>query len=70
MILRGVSKKSECAVTAKYQEMVIRIGGIEFPAPIAFAETDDVEPLLGREGVFTRFDVNFKQRSLTGEFIP
>ena len=38
-----------------------RIGAKQFLAPVAWAMTEDVPPLLGREGVFDNFHITFKQ---------
>ncbi|MBI2183365.1 MAG: hypothetical protein HYU39_00235 [Thaumarchaeota archaeon] len=68
--LGGISRKAECKIIVRHQEVMVRIGGNAFPVPVAFAEIEGVPQLLGREGVFNRFDVAFKQRSQTGEFLP
>ena len=44
-----------------YRELKLQIGVYEFNAPVAWALEEDVPFLLGREVVFDKFDIEFKQ---------
>lgn len=46
----------------------VRIGEFEFMIKIAWALVEDVQPLLGRVGVFDKFEVRFKQKQKVTEF--
>jgi hypothetical protein len=64
--LRGIGKQK---LTARILNLPIRLGGEEFQVPVAFTYADTTPQLLGREGLFDRLDVLFKQRNLTGQFL-
>lgn len=49
------------SVPVIYCDIQVKIGGIELPVQIAWALIEDVPPLLGRETIFDRFHVTFKQ---------
>ncbi len=44
-----------------YRELRLQIGEFEFNAPVAWALEEDIPFLLGREIVFDKFDIEFKQ---------
>ncbi|MFH1562529.1 MAG: retropepsin-like aspartic protease [Nitrospirota bacterium] len=45
-----------------YRQLKLRIGKFEFDAPVAWALLEEKVPLLlGREVVFDKFDIEFKQ---------
>ncbi|MEK9149089.1 MAG: retropepsin-like aspartic protease [Candidatus Desantisbacteria bacterium] len=44
-----------------YRQLKIRIGKFEFDAPVAWALEERVPFLLGREVVFDKFNIEFKQ---------
>ena len=50
------------SIPVLYQEGQIRLGSEILNTKIAWALTDEVPPLLGREGVFDEFKIIFKQR--------
>ena len=43
-------------------EITLRIGGEDVSVPCLFTERDDTPALLGRAGIFTRFNVSFDCR--------
>ncbi len=53
-----------------YAELEIELAGLTFRAPVAWAQTDDVPVLLGRAGVFDRFDITFAQARRVVLFRP
>jgi hypothetical protein len=58
MYLRGFSGH----VVAGYRrDVTVTIQGHSFPAPVFWAASDEVHRVLGREGVFDRFDVDIRQ---------
>jgi len=46
----------------------LRIGTVEFPCRVAFAERQDVPRLLGRLDVFSRFKVCYDEETRVTEF--
>lgn len=50
------------SVPVIYVKQKVRLGGVGFLARIAWALVEEVPPLLGRESVFDKFKVTFKQR--------
>lgn len=64
--IQGIGKKS---LTARMLDLPVRLGADEFEAPIAFTYADTTPQLLGREGIFSRFNVLFAQRTLRGHFV-
>ncbi|MFH1563234.1 MAG: retropepsin-like aspartic protease [Nitrospirota bacterium] len=44
-----------------YRQLKLRIGKFEFDAPVAWALEEGIPFLLGREVVFDKFDIEFKQ---------
>jgi len=57
-------------IPAYLHETLARIGSIEFPARIAFADLDGVPRLIGRLDVFTKFKITFDERNLQTIFQP
>uniref|UniRef100_A0A7C6AA10 Uncharacterized protein n=1 Tax=candidate division WOR-3 bacterium TaxID=2052148 RepID=A0A7C6AA10_UNCW3 len=51
-----------------FQTVEMKIGKYEFETEIAWALTEEVVPLLGRNGVFDKFNVYFKQSRQIVEF--
>jgi hypothetical protein len=58
------------SVPVIYKKNLIKIGDKEFSAQIAWSLIEQVPPLLGRVGVFDRFEVTFKQQEKTILFLP
>lgn len=50
------------SVPVIYFKLDLKIGGIQFPAQIAWALIEEVPPLLGRADIFDKFNVEFKQK--------
>lgn len=50
------------SVPVIYTESQMRLGEEKFKIPIAWSLIEEVPPLLGRAGVFDRFNVTFKQK--------
>ena len=50
-------------------KMAIRIGDAEFDAKISFADREEVPRLLGRMGIFQKFQVCFDEKTLMVHFI-
>ena len=46
-------------ITAYLHNLKMRINTEEFTAPVAIAESDDVPPILGREGAINKFSFIF-----------
>ena len=49
------------AVPVVYRKLTIRLGEIELKIPVAWAMDENVPLLLGREVVFEKFDIEFRQ---------
>lgn len=49
-------------VSVIYFKQEIKIGGVQLTAQIAWALTEEVPPLLGRNDVFDKFNIQFRQR--------
>ena len=65
--LRGISAREECVVAARMHDITVLVveARKELLLPVCFAE-DDAPLLLGREGFFDAFLVEFdKSRSIT-----
>lgn len=45
-----------------YRTIEMKIGDVQFPCRVAWAQTDNVPSVLGRVDVFDRFDIEFKQK--------
>jgi hypothetical protein len=63
--LYGLGKQG---VPVIFQTVEMKIGKYEFETEIAWALTEEVVPLLGRNGVFDKFNVYFKQSRQIVEF--
>lgn len=50
-------------IAVRFATVPMRIGNYQFDCPIAWAQIEHVPFLLGREGVFDRFDITFRQRN-------
>lgn len=48
----------------------MEIGGIRFPSAVMWALSDDLPNLLGREDVFDRFHIEFRQGECRTIFKP
>lgn len=48
-------------VSVVYRRLKLQIGNFKFMIPVAWAFQDEAPLLLGREVVFDRFDIEFKQ---------
>lgn len=46
-------------LVAYVHQIKVRIGNLEFMAPVAIADSNDVPSILGRVDALDRFDVNF-----------
>ena len=44
-----------------YAVMETELAGLRFPVNVAWAQLEEVPPLLGRAGVFDHFDITFQQ---------
>ena len=44
-----------------YAVMDTELAGLRFPVNVAWAQLEEVPPLLGRAGVFDHFDITFQQ---------
>jgi len=64
--LYGLGKQG---IPVIFKSIEIKIGEYKFITEIAWALTEEVIPLLGRKGVFDKFNVNFKQNQKIVEFI-
>ena len=62
----GISGNLPCYL----RRVDMEIGAIRFACPVMWALSDDVPNLLGREGVFDRFDIEFRQRNRKVIFRP
>jgi hypothetical protein len=49
-------------VPAQLAEITLRIGGVEFTIPCFFSSREDSPLLLGRMGLFSRFNITFDNR--------
>ncbi len=58
------------AVGVIYCTVEMEIGGIRFPAQIAWAQLEEVPLLLGRTDVFDHFEITFKQSERVVVFKP
>lgn len=58
-----------CRIKVYVHNLTMRIGEEKFKARIAFAEGDDVPPLLGRTDVFDHFKVCYDPKGLRTAFI-
>ena len=58
------------AVGVIYCTIELEIGGIRFPARVAWAQLEEVPLLLGRTDVFDRFEITFRQRERAVVFRP
>jgi hypothetical protein len=58
------------AVGVIYCTAELEIGGIRFPARVAWAQLEEVPLLLGRTDVFDRFEITFRQHQHVVEFKP
>lgn len=41
--------------------MLMKVGGIEITTKVAWALIEDIPPLLGRQDIFDKFHIIFKQ---------
>jgi len=64
--LGGISGNLPCYL----RQAEMQIGEIRFEATVMWALSDDVPNLLGREDVFDRFDIEFRQRERKTIFRP
>lgn len=48
-------------VPVAYRTIEMQVEAIKFPCRVAWAQTDDVPPVLGRVDVFDKFDIELKQ---------
>ncbi len=53
-----------------YRTMDMRVEDVKFPCRVAWAQTDDVPPVLGRVDVFDKFDIELKQSERKVLFKP
>lgn len=44
-----------------YNQILIKIGGVEMKTKVAWTLIEDVPPLLGRQDIFDKFHITFKQ---------
>lgn len=44
-----------------YNQILIKIGGMEIETKVAWTLIENVPPLLGRQGIFDKFHITFKQ---------
>lgn len=51
-------------IGVRFADMDIRVGDLEFRCPVAWAQVETLPLLLGRQGVFDRFTVTFRQKDL------
>ena len=51
-------------IPAYLHEVMARIGTLEFPMHVAFADSDEVPRIVGRADVFTRFRIMFDEQNL------
>lgn len=67
--LLGISPKPECAVPARILELEVIVpdAGLGIMVPICFAD-GDASQLLGREGFFDAFDIEFRKSALLTRF--
>lgn len=49
------------SVPVIYSQMLMKIGGIEIKTKVAWALIEEVPPLLGRQDIFDKFHIIFKQ---------
>lgn len=49
------------AISVVHRGLSLTIGDVSFPATLAWAFTDDIPLILGREDVFDRFHIEFLQ---------
>lgn len=49
------------SVPVIYNQMLMKIGGIEIKTKVAWALIEEVPPLLGRQDIFDAFHIIFKQ---------
>ncbi len=63
--LRGIVPREECRVLATLHqiEIYVREADRHFHIPMCFAESDEAPLLLGREGFFDAFNIQFDKRS-------
>lgn len=58
------------ALRARLHDLTLRIGDVTAAAPFAIAVTEDVPGLLGRLGVFDRFEITFDPRERQTRITP
>ena len=58
------------ALKAQLHDLTIRIGGETVTAPFAIAASEEVPGLLGRLGVFDRFEITFDPRQRQTRIAP
>ena len=58
------------AVQARLHELAFRIGEVTARAPFAIAASENVPGLLGRMGVFDRFEITFDPRERQTRITP
>jgi hypothetical protein len=64
--LGGISGSLPCYL----RTLEMEIGGIQFPSTVMWALSDDLPNLLGREDVFDRFHIEFRQSERRTIFKP
>jgi predicted aspartyl protease len=55
-------------VSAYLHEVMVKIGALEFPARIAFADLNEVPRIVGRLDIFRKFKVMFDEQNLQTTF--
>ena len=55
-------------VLAYLHEVMVKIGALEFPARIAFADLNEVPRIVGRLDIFRKFKVMFDEQNLQTTF--
>ena len=58
------------AVGVIYARMELELAGVRFHAQVAWAQLEEVPPLLGRTDVFDHFDITFHQARKVVVFRP
>jgi hypothetical protein len=58
------------AVGVIYARIELELAGVRFQAQIAWAQLEEIPPLLGRTDVFDRFDITFQQGRKVVVFQP
>ena len=59
MTARGIEGSG---VSAQLAEITLRIGDVEFGVPCLFSSNENTPYLLGRMGLFSRFNITFDNR--------